>query len=133
MKKTARSFSIDEAPRTEMRRLVEEGTAGSGLSTEVIDDLLLAVWEACALATSHSGNPEVEVTIVTGPHAVEFEVRNAGVYRLEGATPETSADDRLGVALTMAISMSIVDEVHVDPGTEENRATLIRMTKLTGQ
>jgi anti-sigma regulatory factor (Ser/Thr protein kinase) len=133
MTKKARNFSVDEAPRAEMRRLVEEGTAGSGLGSEVIEDLLLAVWEACALATSHSGNPEVEVSITRGPHAVEFEVRNAGVYRPEGTTEETTPDDRLGVALTMAISMSMVDEVHVDPGTEENRATLIRMVKLTGE
>src|SRR5436190_10433895 len=99
----ARKFSIDEAPRAEMRRLVEESTAGSGLGTEVVEDLLLAVWEACALATSHSGNPEVEIRIETGPHTVEFEVRNAGVYRLEEPTAQLKADDRLGVALTMAI------------------------------
>jgi anti-sigma regulatory factor (Ser/Thr protein kinase) len=116
-----------------MRRLVEEGASEVGLAPEALDDLLLALWEACAQATSHSGDPQVDVTVRAGKHAVEIEVRNPGVYRLEPSAPEPTADQKLGVALTMAMEMSLVDEIHVDPGTEQDPGTLIRIVKLTGQ
>jgi anti-sigma regulatory factor (Ser/Thr protein kinase) len=132
MTTTTRTFLMNEAPRAKMRLLLEEAAAGAGLPTGTLDDLLLAVWEACVQATSHSGEPEVDVTVRAEKHSVEIEVRNAGIYRPEAPTTEYGADQRLGVALTMAMEMSLVDEIHVDPGTEEDPRTLIRMVKLTG-
>jgi anti-sigma regulatory factor (Ser/Thr protein kinase) len=133
MRKASRTFQMNEAPRGEMRLLLEEGAAGTDMPSETLDDLLLALWEACVQATTHSGEPEVEVTVLTGDHAVEIEIRNPGVYRTEDETAEVRADQRLGVALTMAMTMSLVDEIHVDPGSEGDPRTLIRMVKLTGQ
>src|SRR5439155_19402988 len=105
MKKTTRTFHMNEAPRAEMRLLLEEGAAGAGLPQPTVDDLLLAVWEACVQATSHSGEPRVEVAVLAGDHVVEIEIRNPGIYRTEDTTAEMRADQRLGVALTMAMAM----------------------------
>ena len=128
-----RSFRMDASPRPAIRTFVIEGTADADLLSDAMEDLVLGVWEACAHAALHSGNPEVEVTMVAGQHAVEVEVRNPGVYRTDAATPEVEADQRLGVALSMAIEMSVLDEVHVHPGTTADPGTTIRLVKLTGR
>ncbi len=116
-----------------MRSFIADAAASAEFPPDVLDDLLLALWEACAQAASHSGNPDVEVRALSDDHTFEMEVRNPGVYRIGVHAPGVLADERLAVSLTMAIEMSVLDEIHVDPGTEAEPWTRIRMVKLTGR
>ncbi|HEX9375657.1 MAG TPA: ATP-binding protein [Actinomycetota bacterium] len=124
---------MDQQPRAGMRSFIAEAAAGAEFPPAVIDDLLLALWEACAQATSHSGNPNVEVTARSDGHTFEMAVRNPGVYRVGAHAPGVQSDERLAVSLAMAIEMSVLDEVHVDTGTEDEPWTRIRLVKLTGR
>jgi len=62
------------------RKAVEGIAAGMALTTEQVDDLKLAVGEACANAVKFSGpeRPPVQVVYRIEPDRLEIEVRNTG-------------------------------------------------------
>jgi anti-sigma regulatory factor (Ser/Thr protein kinase) len=125
----ARSFPMSADSGDDVRGFVRERAGAAGFDERVSEDLAVAVWEACSHAYRHSDRSgPVQVSWLAEEHSVEAVIRCEGVYTGQG-DPEES----LGTALTMAMEMALVDQVHVKPGTEEEPSTEIRLVKFTGR
>ena len=124
-----RSFPMSADSIDDIRTFVVERAAVAGFDERVSEELADAVWEACSYAYRRSGRSgAVRVSWVSEEHSVEVTVRSEGAFTGDGE-PEES----LETSLTMAMEMALVDEVHVDPGTDEEPRTEIRLVKFTGR
>ncbi len=121
---TTRTFPAnDPSVLTDVRRFVAE--AAAGVSQPVVQDLQLAVTEACANAIRHSGTEEVRVSIRVLDSCVEVTIEDDGVY-LERLPPaEGDAYGHRGIFLMVAM----VDELSVKRGTVEQLGTTVRLVK----
>jgi sigma-B regulation protein RsbU (phosphoserine phosphatase) len=109
-----------------------------GVSPDVVDDVVLAVDEACANAIRHSYggrcDRSVLLTLRTVPDFLEIEVRDHGVpcppervepRRLEVPDPEQLEPGGLGVQWMR----EIFDEVRFLPGEEGGNRVVMRLKK----
>lgn len=102
----------------------------SGVDEERVDDMRIAVSEACtnAVLTNEETGTDEPVTIswVRHPHGIEIEVRDRGL------PPESQPDtlDSQGFSSRLVMSTALLhelaDELHVEPAPE--RGTLVRLT-----
>jgi anti-sigma regulatory factor (Ser/Thr protein kinase) len=113
----------------DIRGFIGERAAAAGFDEQVSEELADAVWEACSYAYRRSGRSgPVQVSWLAEEHSVE------AVVRSEGVSPgEDDSEKSLETSLTMALEMALVDEVHVDPGTDEEPGTEIRLVKYAGR
>jgi serine/threonine-protein kinase RsbW len=95
------------------------------LAQPSIQDLVLAVTEACANAIRHSGSDEIRVTVgVDGP-CVEIVVEDDGVYRMSLPVIDGDAGSHRG----MYLMATMVDEFSLHRGTPANAGTSVRLLK----
>jgi serine/threonine-protein kinase RsbW len=109
---------------SEVRRFVES-TASSYLTESFVQDLQLAVTEACANSIRHSGTEEIRVSIATIGRCLEIVVEDDGVYRMTLPVIEGEAQSHRGMYLMAAM----VDDFSLHRGTEARAGTTVRLVK----
>ena len=116
-----------------LARLALSGLARAvSLDEEVVDDLKLAVTEACGNAVRHAyegDDGSVAVSYVVGPATLEIVVEDRGSGISERDDPfEDGAPEPLEGGMGMAIIRAVVDEVDVRDGAD-GCGTVVRMRK----
>ena len=97
-------------------------------SIEEIEDVKLAVAEACTNCIQHGGTDQIEITCETEPHALTVRVRDYGRGTKPKATGPKAVDDEPRVGgLGVFLIRSLMDEVEYDVHPE--RGTNLVMTK----
>jgi anti-sigma regulatory factor (Ser/Thr protein kinase) len=109
----------------EIRKFVRREAEAAGLPPDSINDLVLAVSEACANAVLHSGSEDIEVTWVPSDDCVEVVIRDRGVFIRRVPIPELDKTRGHGIPLMMAL----MDEVGVSEGTDRRPGTTVRLVK----
>jgi serine/threonine-protein kinase RsbW len=112
----------------EVRKFIRKEAEVGGLSPASINDVVLAVSEACANAVLHSGSDEMEVSWLRAGECVEVVVRDRGVFLRRVRIPEIDRTGGHGIPLMMAL----MDEVGVSEGTERKPGTTVRLVKCSG-
>jgi anti-sigma regulatory factor (Ser/Thr protein kinase) len=93
----------------------------AGLDEDTVDDLKMAVSEACAnavLSNEQSGKDEpVQITWSEEPGRVVIEIGDRGVLYEGGATPDSWDSGRISARVTMSVALlsSLVDECEFIP------------------
>ena len=105
----------------DVRRFVAE--KGGGVPIEFLQDLQLAVTEACANAILHSGTDEIRVSITLAGSCLEVVVEDDGTYRAK-------LDDAEGHR-GMFLMSALVDQLSLRPGTVPGAGTVVRLVKCT--
>ena len=112
----------------EVRKFVREEAEDAGLASATVNDVVLAVSEACANAVLHSGSVEMEVDWRRSDECVEITVRDGGRFIRRVPIPELDRTSGHGIPLMMAL----MDEVSVQEGSERNPGTTVRLSKCHG-
>jgi serine/threonine-protein kinase RsbW len=105
-----------------IRRVVKTALGSFGVTEECIDDICLAVSEACTNVIDHAGaDDEYEVRVQIDEHKCVISVKNTGegfdATALRGVMPDPSSARGRGVAI-MRTLMDEVDFTSVEaPGT----------------
>jgi anti-sigma regulatory factor (Ser/Thr protein kinase) len=119
-----RSFRAHPSALHEIRAYVRQQAAGRRFPPGALDDLVLAVSEACANAILHTNSPLVEVGVLFSGNDAEAQIRDGGVFRRRIPLPELESAGR-GIPLMMAL----MDEVTIREGTPASPGTLVRLVK----
>jgi anti-sigma regulatory factor (Ser/Thr protein kinase) len=119
-----RTFRADRAALAAVRRFVAAEAGRRSLSSTV-DDLQLAVTEACANAILHSGTKDIRVSILSRGHCLEVTVRDDGVYQKVLPVPEADGQGHRGLLLMTAM----VDDFALRRGTRKRPGTVVRLVK----
>jgi serine/threonine-protein kinase RsbW len=118
-----RSFPAQSSSLRDIRRWIEDAGRLS-LDPGELNDLKLAVTEACANAVRHSGSTSFVVSVDRSDGCIEVTVHDEGVFR-EALAPFDGDDAHRGLSLIA----QVVDEFSVRPGTRESKGTTVRMRK----
>lgn len=111
----------------EVRRFVEEVTAGLPLDMEKVFDLKVAVSEACANAVKHAGRQTpVEITAMHDTDRLTFVVTDHGRFH----TPASDRTDGENRGLGMPLMVALMDEVTFTRLPEGG--TRVRLSALLG-
>lgn len=119
-----RSFRAHPSALHDIREFVRSFGEDEHIGADALDDLELAVSEACANAIIHTNSPSVDVACRFSPQAVEAQVRDAGVFRRQVPVPELEGGGR-GIPIMMAV----MDEVTIREGSPSRPGTLVRLVK----
>ena len=111
----------DSAELSELRRRVD-AWAGPYLPPAAVQDLKLAITEACANAVQHSGTSEIRVSVRLVDDCVEVIVEDDGVYLVR----RYGIDDDEQTHRGMALMAAMVDDLTLRPGTESSAGTTVR-------
>jgi anti-sigma regulatory factor (Ser/Thr protein kinase) len=125
MVSTIHSFRAHPSALFEIRQFVRQLAGDANLPTQAINDLVVAVSEACANSMLHTSSPEIKVTWTVQGECVEVRVRDEGVFRRRVPMPELDGRGGHGIPLMMAL----VDEISIREGTEAKPGTLVRLVK----
>jgi anti-sigma regulatory factor (Ser/Thr protein kinase) len=109
----------------EIRKFVRREAEAATLTADSINDLVLAVSEACANAVLHSGSEDIRVTWEPSDDCVEVVIRDRGVFIRRVPIPELDKTRGHGIPLMMAL----MDEVGVSEGTDRKPGTTVRLVK----
>lgn len=109
---------------SDVRRFVE-ASASPYLSDGFVQDLQLAVTEACANSIRHSGTAEIRVSIAKLDSCLEIVVADDGVYRMTLPVIEGEAQSHRGMYLMAAM----VDDFSLHRGTAARAGTTVRLVK----
>ena len=120
----SRTFRAHPAALHEIRSFVRDQAEDGGFRSAVIDDLVLAVSEACANAIVHTNTPSLDVGCSLSSELLSIEVKDEGIFRRRVAMPELDGHGR-GIPLMAAL----VDELTIKEGTPERPGTLVRLIK----
>ena len=122
---TTRTFPASgRSVLADVRRFVEQ-EASPHLSETFVQDLQLAVTEACANSIRHSGTEEIRVSIAPVGSCLEITVEDDGVYRMTLSVIEGEAQSHRGMYLMAAM----VDDFSLHRGTERRSGTTVRLVK----
>ena len=119
-----RCFSAHGTALAEARTFVRELGLDHRLSEKTIEDLALAVTEACGNAVAHTDSMLVFVSWQTEDTGVEVQVKDDGIFRQRVRGPEIGGD---GKGLGIPLMMAMVDEFSISQGTYESPGTLVRL------
>jgi anti-sigma regulatory factor (Ser/Thr protein kinase) len=120
----ARAFTAESRVLSDVRRFV--ATEADRLTfSRFVNDLQLAVTEACANAILHSGTEEIRVTIKPTGSCLEITVEDDGIYRRSVPFPELDGQGHRGLHLMAAM----VDDFSLRRGTEEHQGTRVTLVK----
>ena len=108
----------------DVRRFVAAATEPY-LEQPSIQDLALAVTEACANAIRHSGSEEIRVTVALKGPCVEITVEDDGVYLMSLPVVNGDAGSHRGMYLMAAM----VDDFSLHRGTDAHAGTTVRLLK----
>jgi serine/threonine-protein kinase RsbW len=109
---------------SDVRRFVESETSRD-LSHAFVEDLQLAVTEACANSIRHSGTAEIRVSIERAEGCVEITVADDGIYRMTLPVVEGEAQSHRGMYLMAAM----VDDFSLHRGRPGGSGTTVRLVK----
>jgi anti-sigma regulatory factor (Ser/Thr protein kinase) len=118
------AFAADSSIVGDVRRFVA-AEANRLTFSEYVDDLQLAVTEACANAILHSGTNEVRITITLVGSCLEIIVQDDGIYRKNLPFPELDGQGHRGLHLMAAM----VDDFSLRRGTEDQHGTTVTLLK----
>lgn len=120
-----RSFPAHPSALFQIRQFVREHATAEGFDEESINELVLAVSEACANSVLHTGCAEVKVSWRPLEDCVEVLVHDDGIFERRVRMPELEAGQGHGIPLMMAL----VDEVTIREGTPRRPGTHVRLVK----
>ncbi|GAA3642285.1 ATP-binding protein [Asaccharospora irregularis] len=112
-------------------RLTTSGIANKiGFSVDDIDDIKVAVSEACTNAIKHGDNDRFYIKFSILENGLSIEIRDDGKgYDISSVgTPDLENPKESGLGLF--IIKSLMDEVSIE--SKNNEGTLIKMTKFLG-
>jgi serine/threonine-protein kinase RsbW len=109
----------------QVRKFIREEAEDAGLSPPTVNDVILAVSEACANAVLHAGGTEMEVTWTNTNDCVEVVVRDEGVFLSRIPVPGAERMSGHGIPLMMAL----MDEVGVKEGTKRRPGTTVTLKR----
>lgn len=112
-------------------RLTTSGIANKiGFSVDDIDDIKVAVSEACTNAIKHGDNDRFYIKFIILEDGLSIEIRDDGKgYDISSVgTPDLENPKESGLGLF--IIKSLMDEVSIE--SKNNEGTLIKMTKFLG-
>ena len=122
---SSRTFEASGASvLSDVRRYIE-AVVSPHLAEGMVQDLQLAVTEACANSIRHSGTDEIRVSITTVAGWIEIVVADDGVYRMTLPVIEGEAQSHRGMYLMAAM----VDDFSLHRGTEDATGTTVRLVK----
>jgi serine/threonine-protein kinase RsbW len=122
---SARTFAATgSSVLADVRRYIG-AEAAPYLSDASIEDLQLAVTEACANSIRHSGASEIRVSVATRSGCIEIVVADDGVYLMTLPVMEGGAQSHRGMYLMAAM----VDDFSLHRGTEDAAGTTVRLVK----
>jgi anti-sigma regulatory factor (Ser/Thr protein kinase) len=99
--------------------------AGPFLPEPALQDLKLAITEACANAVVHSGTQEIRISVQFVDSCIEVVVEDDGIYRELLTSVDGDSDAHRGLALMAAL----VDDLTLYPGTASSAGTTVHMRK----
>ena len=120
-----RSFRAHPSSLHEIRAFVRVEAGRESFSQLAVDDVVLAVSEACANAIVHTNSASIDIACRFSARAAEIQVRDEGVFRRRLSLAPTPEGRRRGIPLMM----SLMDEVSITEGTPGHPGTLIRLAK----
>ena len=112
-------------------RLTTSGIANKiGFSIDDIEDIKVAVSEACTNAIKHSNDNKFFITFYILENGLAMEIEDKGKgYDVESLhQPDLNNPKESGLGLF--IIQSLMDEVNIE--SKENKGTIIKMTKYLG-
>ena len=121
----SRTFPALPSALYEVRKFIREEAEQAGLSAATVNDVVLAVSEACANAVLHSGSAEMDVSFRKSSGCVEIAVQDHGRFVRRVPIREFDRTSGHGIPLMMAL----MDEVSFREGSERKPGTLVRLTK----
>jgi anti-sigma regulatory factor (Ser/Thr protein kinase) len=124
--RTERLFESQPSSLHDVRSFIREQAAGSALRSAAVDDLILAVSEACANAVKHTASPEIRISWRPLEDGVEVEVEDEGVFAMAGQPDAFDPESGFGIPIMSAL----VDELGIDRGTYRRPGTRVRLVKL---
>jgi anti-sigma regulatory factor (Ser/Thr protein kinase) len=122
------TFRAHPSALYEVRRFVRERGGESSLPPPMVEDLILAVSEACANSIIHTTSRDVRVTWLAAGECVEVEVRDRGIFKRQVRMPELDGRGSHGIPLMMAL----VNELSIREGTQAKPGTMVRLVKCVG-
>jgi anti-sigma regulatory factor (Ser/Thr protein kinase) len=122
-----RDFRAHPSALYQMRQFIREQATDADLTDSLVDDLVLAVSEACVNAVVHSDTSSVRVSWRTLADQVEVTIEDDGVFERKVPIPELDGTAGRGIPLMLAL----VDEVTIREGTPRRPGTLVRFRKQT--
>jgi serine/threonine-protein kinase RsbW len=123
--RSVRTFPAAPRSLAEARSFVRTLATDAGLAERTIEDLVLAVSEACANAVLHSGSPDFAVEWILRGDRVEIEVRDRGAYRRRVRLGSVEGPGGFGIPLMAALT----EELVIQEGTRRRPGTLVRLVK----
>ena len=112
-------------------RLTTSGLANKiGFSIDDIEDIKVAVSEACTNAIKHSNDENVTITFTRLENGLEIEIKDNGKgYDIDSIPiPDLTQPRENGLGLF--IIQTLMDDVEVE--SKDNQGTIIKMTKYLG-
>jgi anti-sigma regulatory factor (Ser/Thr protein kinase) len=127
MAKPAVSRSFDAEPKQleEVRRFVSQAAHETGLSQEIMDDILIATNEAATNSILHSGTKRFRLRWLVLADRVEIEIEDEGLFKRRVRLRELDGVGGMGIPLMM----SLTDEFELHEGTPGQPGTQIRLVK----
>jgi anti-sigma regulatory factor (Ser/Thr protein kinase) len=119
------TFRAHPSALYEVRKFVRERGGDSLVPAQMVEDLILAVSEACANSIIHTTSRDVRVAWVVTGECIAIEVRDDGIFKRRVRVPEIDGRGSHGIPLMMAL----VDELSIREGTPTNPGTLVRLVK----
>lgn len=123
----SRAFDADRSVLPEVRRFVAAEASRLTFSGSV-DDLMLAVTEACANSILHGRTEEIRVSLASVGSCLEITIEDDGIYEPTLPVPEADGRGHRGLPLMAAM----VDDFSLRRGTEERQGTVVRLLKCKG-
>ena len=123
----SRSFRAHPSSLYQIREFIRERASAEPLPSEVADDLLLAVSEACVNAVVHTNSSIVTVTWRPREDCVEVEVRDQGVFDRKVLGPSLDEDEAGGRGILLMTA--VMDEVAIQEGTAARPGTVVTLVK----
>jgi len=123
--RSTRTFEASGASvLSDVRRYIETEVSPH-LAEGSVEDLQLAVTEACANSIRHSGTDEIRVSITSVGGCIEIVIADDGVYRMTLPLVEGEAQSHRGMYLMAAM----VDDFSLHRGTAAATGTTVRLLK----
>jgi anti-sigma regulatory factor (Ser/Thr protein kinase) len=120
-----RAFRAHPSALSQVRGFVRDQATADGLDGETVDDLVLAISEACVNAVIHTSSARVQLSWQKREGHVEIAVRDEGVFERKVPIPEFDGTAGRGIPIMLAL----VDEVTIREGTLSHPGTVVRFVK----
>ena len=120
----SRAFVAERTVLPEVRRFVTEEASRLTFSS-FVDDLKLAVTEACANSIRHRRTREIRVSLTLVGSCLEITVEDDGIYASTLPMPEADGRGHRGLPLMAAM----VDDFSLRRGTEDRQGSVVRLVK----